>query len=300
MTKDRMKRIMVYFLNGSIWKIIVNKYRSNDNVFFAYGKDAKAASKKFKVYKSLLRYKNSTDISLPEKFKDEKIIWSLWLQGEENAPDVVKACLDSHKKICGYTSIVLTEETIQDYITLPVYIWDKYRGGQIGNAHFSDIVRVELLLRYGGIWCDATCYYSGNGDLPSYIEDSEMFVFKNLMSGTDTIVASNWFIKGNGNSAILQMVRNILYEYWKDKKRATHYFIFHFFFKMATEMYPIEWEQVPSVNNVTPHELQLEMNKMFDKNRWNYLCASSSFHKLTYVNELQKGSYLEYIINREM
>lgn len=299
MIKDRMSKLKIYFLNGSLWRILCNKYKAQ-GVILAHGKESKLLSRRYKIYRKLLRYKSCISYETDEKNISEKIIWSLWLQGEENAPDVVKACLNSHRKINGYTSIVLTEQTIDKYVSIPQYIWDKYKKGMISHAHFSDIVRVELLCRYGGIWCDATCYYSGGEEgLPEYIENSDLFVYKNIMNGVETITASNWLIKGNGNSAILQMVRRMLHEYWKKNSRCEHYYIFHFFFKMATEVFQSDWERVPSVNNVTPHELQMEMNKEFNQFRWEYLCNQSVFHKLTYVSEVKPNSYLEHIINYE-
>ena len=87
--------------------------------------------------------------------KNEKI-WSIWLQGEKNAPDLVQACFRSIRKNCRQELVVLDEKQLRKFITLPDIIWKKRAAGKIKNAHFADICRVELLYEYGGIWMDST------------------------------------------------------------------------------------------------------------------------------------------------
>ena len=126
-----------------------------------------------------------------------KKVWVLWLQGEENAPEIVKACIASTKRAFkGYEYKVLDKSNIHDYIELPDYIEEKYKKGIITHAHYSDIVRVALLSQYGGVWVDATVYCTADG-IPSYISDAQLFVFKDIkipLYRKGTIVASNWFV----------------------------------------------------------------------------------------------------------
>ena len=55
---------------------------------------------------------------------DNEKIFTLWLQGEENAPELVKACFRSIRRHCKQELVVLDENTIFDYITLPEEIMD--------------------------------------------------------------------------------------------------------------------------------------------------------------------------------
>ena len=48
--------------------------------------------------------------------KNEKI-FTLWLQGEENAPDLVKACFRSVRRHCKQELVVLDENSVFDYST---------------------------------------------------------------------------------------------------------------------------------------------------------------------------------------
>ena len=62
--------------------------------------------------------------------KNEKI-FTLWLQGEYNAPPLVKACFRNIRKNCKQELIVLDENNIFDYITLPKEIIKKRKEGKI-------------------------------------------------------------------------------------------------------------------------------------------------------------------------
>ena len=64
--------------------------------------------------------------------KNEKI-FTLWLQGEDNAPPLVKACFRSVRRNCTQELIVLDEKTVFDYITLPDYIMEKRKAAFEGK-----------------------------------------------------------------------------------------------------------------------------------------------------------------------
>ena len=73
--------------------------------------------------------------SIPERkvVKDDKNekIWTIWFQGEDSAPKLVKACFRSVRRHCKQELIVLDENTIFDYITLPQEIVKKYKDGKL-------------------------------------------------------------------------------------------------------------------------------------------------------------------------
>lgn len=88
-------------------------------------------------------------------------IWVCWLQGEENAPPLVRRCIASIRQHAGKHPVhVLTEENLPSYIDLPSIIWKKRKEGKIQSANFSDVVRMALIYRYGGLWLDATIFCS--------------------------------------------------------------------------------------------------------------------------------------------
>ncbi|OQX73377.1 MAG: hypothetical protein B6D64_13895, partial [Bacteroidetes bacterium 4484_276] len=86
-----------------------------------------------------------------------KIIWILWLQGFEDAPDVVKRCLASWKKHNPTWKINLLDETnIKQFIDVHAIIGRNYK--EISKQALSDVIRINLLSKFGGVWTDATCF----------------------------------------------------------------------------------------------------------------------------------------------
>ncbi len=76
------------------------------------------------------------------------------------SPEISKKCICSIKKSTNHPVVVLTNENLLDYCKLPDYIIGKYESGIITNAQLSDIIRMTLLSDCGGLWIDATVFYT--------------------------------------------------------------------------------------------------------------------------------------------
>lgn len=86
-------------------------------------------------------------------------IWQIWLQGLDERPIFIRKMMDRvEEKSKGHPVRVITLANFEDYISIPSKIMDLYRTGKIGGAHLSDIMRVNLLKEYGGVWLDATTW----------------------------------------------------------------------------------------------------------------------------------------------
>jgi len=153
----------------------------------------------------------------------EERIFTLWLQGEEQAPDIVKSCFASIRKHCTQPLVILDGKSIFDWITLPETIVEKYRAGKIKPAHFADICRVELLHTYGGYWLDSTCYVSA--PIPAWITEHDFFVFMagKKVHGNYSYI-QNCFIRSRKGSYLLEAWRAMILDYWLHEDRRVDYF----------------------------------------------------------------------------
>jgi len=249
-------------------RIIINK-ANQDKCLRRYRKNFRYVIDNFKYDSSIKQQKS-------------KIIWCFWYQGLDNAPDIVKKCIESQKKYAlGYDLKIITNDNINDYIELPDYILKKFERGIISLTHFSDIIRISLLAEYGGIWLDSTVFLTDY--LPDYITNNKLFVFKNIeldRSDESPVVASSWLISSFSNQKIILLTRDLLFEYWKKKNKLDDYFTFHIFFKIVTDFFEKEWENVPTYSNINPHILFFEYLREFNEDRFNDIKKISSIHKL--------------------
>ncbi|RHP47283.1 capsular polysaccharide synthesis protein [Clostridium sp. AF32-12BH] len=210
-------------------------------------------------------------------------VWICWLQGIENAPDIVKVCYQSIKKWMPDKEIcVLNQNTLFEYVQLPDYVISKWKSGTISNTLFSDFVRLSVLTRFGGIWLDATVFMTG--ELPQYISDSNFFVYKSNEYDV-TKVGESWFIKANAHNRILQTTLDLMNEYWRKEDKIRDYFIMFIFMKMASEKYPLDMKDMYKVPAAIPIMMQKYLSIEYDERMFESICKISSIHKLTYKIE---------------
>jgi len=256
--------------------------------------------KNWNCYSYLYEKYNNYLYSLPhyKENKDrENVIWRCWLQWEENAPKLNKSCLQSIKKFAkDKKTIVITKDNLEDYVKFPKYIIEKHKKGIIPYAQFSDLIRLELLIKYWWTWIDSTVL------LTWYNKDffnSDFFVFQ-TDNNDDSEVASNWFITSNKNNPILKTTRDLLFEYFKDNNYLINYFVFYFFFTMAVKKHPEIWDKMPKYSNVPPRTMQYDLLWKYNKKRFEELKKISSVHKLNFKIDRKKlswNSLFEYIEN---
>ena len=106
---------------------------------------------------------DSSDEKEEETTEFPKMIWTMWQQGEAQMPETVQASMKTIKDFAKRNDCefyLLTDENLADFINIPGDITEKYKKKELSAAHYSDIIRFNLLYQYGGIWMDATLFVS--------------------------------------------------------------------------------------------------------------------------------------------
>ena len=94
-----------------------------------------------------------------QKTKYSDRIWICWWQGLEQAPELVKVCVNSIQKNAGnHRVIVLTDDNYKDYVDIPEWVEEKKNKGIITRTNYSDLLRLSLLAKHGGMWIDSTFF----------------------------------------------------------------------------------------------------------------------------------------------
>ena len=257
------------------------------------------------VYSYFEKTYGSEDLDVPKEAQAvpdmPDVIWWCWLQVYDEAPNIVKACFRSLKKL-NRPIIVLTEDNYSDYASLPEHIIRKWKDGIISNAHFADALRLELLTIHGGTWIDSTVLLTDASAYRLMTEGTELFAYAYIMHDAtrDYILYGNWLIHSSAYSKILWETKLMLYKYWERENSLMNYFIFHLFFTISCRRNRDEMAKIPTYSDAPCHIMQIELLGAYSPERFRQLLSMSGIHKLTYRYDSSadtRGTILEHIIN---
>lgn len=229
--------------------------------------------------------------------------FTIWYQGEEQAPPLVKACFRSMRRHLKQELVVLDEKTLFDWISLPDYIVEKWRKGLIPHTQFSDICRVELLYRHGGLWFDATDYVTA--PVPQYIMDQDLFLFMagNKIRGSYSFI-QNCFMRARKGNPVFGVWREAINIYWKEENSKINYFVHHLLLKLSVDVNAtarLNFDKMPRVEQDPTHALWGEhCNDDYNETTFAELTSGAFFQKTNYkdsrLRNLKPGSIAEYIL----
>lgn len=299
-----MRLLKQYWRGGALFTaigefLLLGKSRTSLEIL-SLAASLKTKQKLEKRYKKYL-------IQFNEKYEETKHkksnkIWICWFQGLDEAPNIVKKCIESVKKNnLDKEVVIITSENLHDYVEFPKYIEEKWKRGVITHTHMTDLLRLELLIRYGGTWIDATVFCSSS-NIPSYFFDSDLFFYQLLKPGRDGngIYFSSWFMSAKTNNKILMATRVLCYEYWKENNTMWDYFLLHDFLSIVLEYYPDDWKKIIPRDNSAPHMLLLRLFDKYNEDVWKAISEQTPFHKLTYKfdskNQRRDNTYYEKIM----
>lgn len=131
-----------------------------------------------------------------------KTIWMYWHSGLEDAPPLVRVCVESwHRRNPGWTVRVLDDKTLADWVDMDDV---RRRNPRITIQVFSDVLRWRLLARHGGVWADATLYCAKPLDdwLKQNSSADDFFCFRS----PEIFLYHSWFLVGHpSNPTVLGM-----------------------------------------------------------------------------------------------
>ncbi|MFJ5487105.1 capsular polysaccharide synthesis protein [Hansschlegelia beijingensis] len=162
-------------------------------------------------------------------------IYTYWGQGFHEAPPVVKACESALRRFhTDHELALLDEKAIPYYVDIPSDV--RLSIGPTRYAAFTDLLRVTLLARYGGVWLDANCLATRN--IISIHEDltqgSDFFAFP--LGGDGRI--SSWCLASKPGSYLACMMREAQQAYWRAFSGPVIYLFFHFIFRCLVLLDP--------------------------------------------------------------
>ena len=282
------KEIAKYKLLEKVWGRLGNiPFFENQAINFYRRKHKTILDYLYKEFDVFLS--NYSEEKYEEKSETSKKIFTMWIQGIENIPLIVKKTIESQKKYAekfGYEFIFLDKNNIFNYIQLPEIIVEKYEKGIIDFIKFSDIVRVTLLAKYGGVWLDSTIYIDDTNKLEYF--DSEFFTIKSL--------------KGRKKHLLFKFLRDFQIEYFTKFDVAIDYFLIDYLIELAYQKFNSVREAIESNPESNPDLFFLVTNlsKKYDEDEWKRVMQNTSLFKCSYKIKMDMsiGTYFNKIIDQ--
>jgi len=275
---------------------IIKKYiKSNVNIDFI----------KSNIKKEILDDSNGTEFP--------KVIWTMWWQGEENAPTIVKSTLYYMRKFAkkhGYRMIVVDSENIEEYVTIPDTIYRKLETKKINLANFSDLVRFMLIDQHGGIWLDSTMYM--DREFPISILEREFSSINHPdgldISMDDNITNKRWVsfcLSGTKGNIVAKSMKYFMIDQIENNEVLPDYFMVDFGLDYLYD----EFEEIRDILVSIPEYssqkdifwLDVNRNSIFDKEEWEKELSINKIFKTTYkIGNILPSSYFDYLEKRKL
>ena len=295
--RQKFEIFMLSHILNPLWHSRLKRRQIRNGVYYKY------VRKYLEKYIDFIKELPIEEVPVKKDGEPQGKIFSIWLQGEENAPKLVKRCFESFRKRYGDRFIVLDEKTLPNWIALPDYIEKKKAEGKIGAAHYSDICRVELLYQHGGYWFDATDYLTD--DIPQWIEDSDFFLYREGEKITPTTFIQNCFMHARKGHPLFGAWRTLLHNYWKNEDKAVDYFFGHYLFRLLIENNADAnklFFAMPQINQDPTHVLWFKnRDKTYSEELYKESTKDAFFQKLCYKKKQavnpRPGSVADYVVN---
>lgn len=144
-----------------------------------------------------------------------KTIWTCWFQGREEAPELVRKCLQTWAdRNPEWDLRVLDAHTVSRYIDLAAHI-DLTRQ-TVTAASLSGILRVLVLHEYGGVWVDATTFC--NAPLDDWLHLAANTGFFAFARPTEDSPLATWFLAAEpGNPLVASWAARVI-RYWQGRE----------------------------------------------------------------------------------
>jgi hypothetical protein len=241
-------------------------------------------------------------------FLDDTIppqIWVCWWDGIAMMPPVVRACYNSLLKHSnGFKVTVIDKDNYSDFISIPDHVLEKVKNKTMTITHFSNIIRMFLLFKYGGLWFDATILVTGKIQLAK----NPFFTIKREFGGDD-VPKRRWTgncIGGVKNNSLFQFVCEFLCEYWKKYDEMIDYFLYDYSIATAYKSVPVIRDIIDNapLNPQDFYIIQDNLGNEYTPELFDSFTKGAILHKLTWkehyptVTANNKLTFYGYILEK--
>ncbi len=248
-----------------------------------------------------IQYENIIEMKIP------RVIWIFWWQGSDSINPFISACIQKMQKIKQFTVNIVTKDNINEFINiddiLPLYLNKK-----IFVQTLSDIVRMRLLRKYGGFWCDASIVVIDDNYF-DYIVENFSFFTNHLKDFNPANNVSHgryggFFLATYPNNPALCFFDDCLSYFLLKHRGLIDYTQIDYIVKLGYLNLSFIRDLIDSVpfNNQDIWWLNSVLSKPFDKALWNEKIQENHIFKLSGkgiqngLSTINSGTFCDYVM----
>lgn len=295
----RFLAILFYVMKNIIRSKSVYFEQKKQNLYFDFlKKDCSALITKYQN-ESANFINNSKEHIIP------KVIWVFWWQGLEEAPPLVKQCMNRFNSVPDFRVNVISKFNVNQFIDISdvIELLDK---GCIYVQTLSDIVRIRLLRKFGGIYCDASIYLV-DIDFFDYIV-KEFSFYSNRLYGYDSCVSqglySGFFIASFAGNPMFEYIDECMTYFIKKHRGIIDYLQVDYIIMLGYKYLPFVKNIVDSIpyNNQDIWWLNSMLNNPFNQTEWNKKIAANKIFKISIRKKISQNdnnitTYYDYLLS---
>ena len=221
-------------------------------------------------------------------------IFMYWEQGWEDAPIVCKLCLASWTKYNrSWNIVVLDKYNLHRYFDIEALVPTFWEISPIASR--SDVLRINLLDQYNGVWADATLFCTMPLDIWIY-DHTPFFAFSFPNRTLDNRVISSWFLFSSESNHIVRKWCVAYNRYWEGRTEPDNYFQFHIIFSDLYDndpMFKRQWDNRSVRYNRSPHMFKKQVKWGVSKVMKNIRKKLSPVYKLDHYKHTARRAMSE-------
>ena len=299
-------QLRLYGFSVAFWSFLLPIYRvvGPFKLFLGEKKHGAVLRYLLKLYNGVIKGFAEKECFPESAIGSKSVIWVCWWDGEEAMPPVVRACYNSLRIHAGTHPVqLITKGNFRNFVSLPDYILKKADDGIMTINMLCNMVRLDLLYNYGGIWMDATILVLKDislENLPFYtlkapakaVSSVTLAKFAGLSDSSihprdrkapEISRWSTFLLAGTKHALFFEYVRDFLYAYWKDHDDLIDYLLFDYAILLGCDYIPAVEKMIDLVpcGDVEKFALEKNLNKEYSEELFSGF-SLTQFHKLTW------------------
>ena len=173
----------------------------------------------------------------------QKNIFVFWAQGKDNMNPVAKEAFKRLKHFFNdYNIYFIDSNNYSQFVRIDEKIVNLYNNKKISIQSFSDVLRVHLINKYGGYWCDLTLLFFSKLDLFEKINEFDFYSLNNntkekrkIWGKVYDVKYTTYFFGSKKNNAVLTTLIKLFNAYYDKFNFSMDYFLNDYLFILCSK-----------------------------------------------------------------